>query len=274
MGKRFDPMVIEAVFPVEKIRLYAGGCAEVIRGCKLQAKPEVPKRGKIKIMSNDSISRLIVTIQATDATFSSMITLTYPRQFPTAGETVKADIIYFTKWLRQKIETQYLWFLEFQKRGAPHMHIMVEPDVITPHMRVEAGLRWTERIALSDWFKRAMGFTPGTTAGEAAYTRYAKEVQKMAAFNTHYTFWETIRDDGGARRYVTKYAAKQYQKEVPEEYRNVGRFWGASREVKPTEVVTLDVTDDEVRDFLSANGHQCSDWEILPKYLFNINTGK
>ena len=257
--------IIDAVCPVEQMVKYGNGVYRLVRKSKLKSKPNpYLKRGKISKMSTQSLARLIATIQATEVSFASMITLTYPEVFPDRGKVVKSDIGWYTTWLRRRWETEYLWFLEFQKRGAPHVHVLVENVVVTPTQRVEAGLKWTERIMLSEWLsavhsnKRA----PAAWMGQLTW--------KVASVNCHPTFWEIIREPAGARKYVTKYAAKQIQKQVPETFIDVGRFWGSSRGVQPEEVVTLDVSDDEVRDWLRSNNHQAADWDVLPKWLFNV----
>jgi hypothetical protein len=58
--------------------------------------------------------------------------------------------------------------------------------------------------------------------------------------------WEVIKKTDGAVRYVAKYAKKQKQKEVPEGYQNVGRFWGTSPDVKAVPVQTLEMTAPEI----------------------------
>jgi hypothetical protein len=89
----------------------------------------------------------------------------------------------------------------------------------------------------------------------------------MAAFNTHPKFLELIRSENGARNYVAKYASKERQKKVPDEYRSVGRFWGASRQVKPDGVV-CDITEDDVEQWLIDNNHPAGDWDLVPRYIW------
>jgi hypothetical protein len=201
-----------------------------------------------------------------------MLTLTYPGIFPRSGDIVKGDVGYMTTWLKRNITDDYLWFLEFQKRGAPHIHILLTNDTILPYQRAVVGLKWTERVVTSDWFLFGLGAAIDEPIGSITYAQaYGSQVYKAAAVACHPKTWELIRDDGGARRYVTKYAAKQYQKEVPEMFQDVGRFWGCSRDVKP-QGITIDVTDEEVRQFLSENGHIAASWEVLPQYIFNVNS--
>jgi hypothetical protein len=201
-----------------------------------------------------------------------MLTLTYPAHHPGSGKIVKEDVGYITTWLKRNITDEYLWFLEFQQRGAPHIHVLLTNDIILPDQRAKVGLKWVERIVTADWFLMGLGAAIDEPIGSKTYAQaYGSQVYRAAAVACHRKTWELIRDDGGARRYVTKYAAKQYQKEVPKAFEDVGRFWGCSRNVKPAGV-TIDVTDEEVRQFLSENGHIAANWEVLPQYIFNVKS--
>lgn len=254
---------INTIYPVSQIISYGAGCFQVKREAiaPIKNRPFADsKRGRIRKLSQNAITRLIVYAQATPIVFESMITLTYGKYYPQNGQIVKSDINYICTWLKRNYDTNYLWFLEFQKRKAPHVHILVEPEEITPRMRVRLGLNWVERQLTSDWF----------TGHNLTPEAYAKQAQNLAGFNCHPKVWELIRSDGGARRYVTKYAAKSYQKDVPAKFQDVGRFWGCSRDVRPMGA-TIDVTDEEVRQFLKEREHQVADWDVLPKYLFNVS---
>jgi hypothetical protein len=236
---------------------YGNGCYEIIRECKGEIKGKRPERGNIKMQSKKSLLRLMFLMQATQLQFTSMITLTYPKIFPTDGRIVKRDVAAIVQKIRRK-DYKYLWFLEFQKRGAPHVHILVDNKVITPRMRVDFGLYWTTQIALSDWFCKA-----------CPASMYDREVIKMAKVNTHPTVWQFLRTRDGARNYVTKYASKERQKTVPKQYFGVGRFWGSSRDLRP-KGIQFDVTEDDIESWLVDNGHPAKDYHLVPRYLWGI----
>ena len=261
--KKQSAVVINSCFPVTKIVKLGNGCYKLKRESLLQGDYGAPERGTITKMSKQALARLIVTIQSTEIEFSSMLTLTYPKVYPSKGDIIKQDISFLTTWLKRNFDTENLWFLEFQERGAPHFHVMLENDAITPKMRVKVGLKWTERIVLSDWFSDYIDDQ------DKPEETYSKEVRKIAAVNCHETVWELIREVSGARNYVTKYAAKAYQKKPPKWFKGVGRFWGCSRAVS-TKGIEIDVTDSEVRDYLREHNHTVADWEVLPKYIFNV----
>lgn len=211
-------------------------------------------------MSRSSMTKLIMLAQATPIEFRSMITLTYPSVFPSDGTIVKADLNYILTRMRKQVKDfSYLWFLEFQNRGAPHIHILTSVDEISPLMRASLLIGWVSRVYTSEWF-----------IGDCPIGDHSKVIGDMLKFNAHQRVWELIRSPEGGRRYVTKYAAKSIQKEVPVAYQNVGRFWGASRDCKPEVVETIDVTDEEVRQYLKDHNHPAADWDIVPKYIYGL----
>ena len=83
------------------------------------------KRGKIKIFSRASRKRLFEELHKLIFETVTFITLTYPEDFPVTSKIYKAHL----KEFRRRIEVKWgkisaFWRLEFQKRGAPHYHIM------------------------------------------------------------------------------------------------------------------------------------------------------
>jgi hypothetical protein len=141
-------------------------------------------------------------------TMSVLITLTYPREFPQDGRTVKRHWAAFRHWLtRRRVRGE--WFLEFQKRGAPHFHVFV--DRFVDYQEVAAA-----------WYRIAGG---GDRLHLAAGTRV-----------------EQLREVYAAARYAEKYAVKAEQKEVPEGFEEVGRFWGTFGGLKVEEVTSAEGT--------------------------------
>ena len=162
-------------------------------------------RSQVKTFSRASRRKLAFVASNTSIDFTSMITLTYPREFPNDGKDVKRNLNAFLVALRRKVNSlEYLWFLEFQKRGAPHIHLLIRG------MRVsKANQAWTS----STWYSIC-------STGDERHLRAGTRLER-------------IRKKDGARHYAVKYAHKMVQKVVPEGYRNVGRFWGHSKNVKP-----------------------------------------
>lgn len=139
------------------------------------------------------------------AEYSNMVTLTYPGFFESNGANVKEHLRRFLQECKRKIERENpldviyysaFWFLEFQERGAPHFHIF------TTHY-------FNKDWVSSTWYRIVNSEDPRHLA---AGTR----CEKLHAGRS------------GTISYASKYAIKQCQKEVPENYTNVGRFWGVS----------------------------------------------
>jgi hypothetical protein len=131
-----------------------------------------------------------------------LVTLTYPAEYVTNGRTVKAHVNTFVQDFR-RMQARYYWALEFQKRGAPHVHILVDTWVDMER----AKRRWFEIVG----------------SGDAKHRSQGVQIQG-------------VRNESGSERnrivgYLYAYLDKAYQKTVPEGFEKVGRFWGGTREV-------------------------------------------
>jgi len=123
-----------------------------------------------------------------------MLTLTYPGVFTNDGRRVKRDWAAFRKWLRRAYpELGGLWILEFQRRGAPHLHAFLNGPI--PYSDVAN--RWYEIVGSGDERHRVAG-----------------------------TRIESLRMPTAVASYAAKYAAKLEQKDVPVAFYEVGRMWG------------------------------------------------
>lgn len=191
-------------------------------------------REEVTEFSRHSRARLAFVASNTDVVFKSMITLTYPANYPRDGARVKRDLRTFLTALRRYTHgCELLWFLEFQKRGAPHVHILY--DCHLPGKR--ADLKNFRQWVAYKWYKVCGELDPKHL--------YAG------------TRTEALRSPEGGAHYAVKYAGKMEQKTVPEDYRNVGRFWGHTKGVKPTPVAHYRCTEDDVRGLLEG-------WQYAP----------
>jgi hypothetical protein len=182
----------------------------------------------------------------TEVDFTVMITLTYPRDFPCDGRVVKRHLNAFLQSLRKEApKFSYLWFLEFQKRGAPHIHILSNYPS-TAGRSLLRGFRF--RVSAS-WYRIV-------DSGDTRHLAAGTNVQR-------------IRKQDGARRYAVKYAQKTEQKVVPEAFHNVGRFWGASRDVKPQPQQFVRCTEDDIRGAIENWRYKPDDDKPLYRVLYN-----
>lgn len=158
---------------------------------------KITKRGTIKKFTLGSIKRLRFLLRNTIDQMEYEVGLTYPNEFPTNGLLVKQ---HFHK-LRMRLNYhgyKNIWILEFQGRGAPHFHMLLNKEI-------------TEEALAKMWFNIVK-------SGDIKHLGHGVHVGK-------------IRSKERMSHYFVKYLSKQDQKFVPEEYHNVGRFWGASRDL-------------------------------------------
>jgi len=147
------------------------------------------------------------------------------------GRELKADLNNFLTQLRYLAKKEgrkiyYLWVLEFQKRGAPHFHLLlsVPPD---RKLQFQIAKIW-HRIA-----------------GHGSADHLAWHLRPGNFLN-----WDT------RPGYLTKYLEKADQKNVPYEFEEIGRFWGASRNLieAPRDIETADLlrllSPDEIKSIV------------------------
>lgn len=194
------------------------------------------QRQAITEFSHKSRYRLLHVVKNCDADFRSMLTLTYPASFPADGRKVKKHLDIIKKRLVRSFPgIRGVWWLEFQRRGAPHFHLLLTLDLLSRGDVVERS-RYLRRKgtkifrtveALQSWVSSAWFELVGS--GDE------KHLRAGAA-------WEVIENDDGALRYAAAHAAKPHQKRVPQEFANVGRFWGTLGNVQcvPSQRVEVD----------------------------------
>lgn len=246
-----SPMAPKTLYPnigkVTHIEIYKQDVVVHRNGTPSRRDP--PIRGEILQWSKKSRQRLAFVATNTDVQFRTMITLTYPKDFPSDGKEVKRHLDAFLKWLRRETKgLSYLWFLEFQKRGAPHFHIIYD----TPFPRAREDQKALRFRVSCAWYRIVKSGDPKHLA---------------AGCRT-----ERIRTEKGARNYCVKYAFKMKQKTVPEGYRNVGRLWGASRDVLPVCRREVQCTEDDVRSILETWEYRPDDDRTLYKVLYETSS--
>jgi len=164
-------------------------------------------RGSVTCFSISSRNRMRSYLRGCIARYRYFGTLTYPDD-QTTWLFHKVHFKRFIERLRcsgyfDDDSASLFWFLEFQKRGAPHFHFFC-----TKRIRIDYLSR--------TWFECVGSNEP-----------------KHLAAGTNIRRW--VGSAAGIRRYATKYADKKEQKNVPEMFTDeksikggfsVGRFWG------------------------------------------------
>jgi hypothetical protein len=125
--------------------------------------------------------------------------MTYPLEFPYSDEVFKSHLDSFGKrFLRAYPDAGFFWKLEFQKRGAPHFHIIAFRVAANPN-ELRVFQQWLAR----SWFDVvASGDRKHLAAGTSA---------------------ELLRSQFAMMRYCGGYVSKDDQTLVG---RTVGRYWG------------------------------------------------
>lgn len=188
----------------DSVGVYRRGVAMVSVGvCAVRDAPA--KRGKIVRMTEQSKSRMVAALQDLLPSYRFMGTLTVGADWDRDGSAFKALLDRFFVWFLaamrrasgNPVEDSVFWFLEFQARGAPHVHFFYTTRVPWE----SAAKKWADLLGCQKLFRTATRFET-LRSGKGRSAR------------------------GGAIAYARKYARKSEQKEVPEDYRSVGRFWG------------------------------------------------
>lgn len=152
-------------------------------------------RGVINHFSKRSERRLRHIVRNSEDCWKAFVSLTYPENFSSDGRETKRHLNVFLQWLRSR-NIRYVWVLEFQARGAPHYHVIVD--------------RFIDKLILSRvWYR---------------IVKSGRPEHLLAGTNI-----KTIIDKRHLHSYLSSYMGKIHQKTCPPEFLNVGRFWGSSR---------------------------------------------
>jgi len=171
-------------------------------------------------------------------------TLTYPNEYSSDGLVIKNHLKQFTQWLT-RLGYKWLWVLEFQERGAPHFHFAIDGDL-------------DKQVLAERWYKIV-------NSGDEKHLRAGTSINR-------------IRRQYGYGRYLSKYYGKLKSKEVPVEYQNVGRFWGASNRIDGNEVTEILCSRQDTEKFVHSelfvilrkwNKHQRKGWKRKKKKIRN-----
>jgi hypothetical protein len=212
---------------------------------------DAPVRGAIDDFSAKSRARMFSTLPSLDygpmfatGNPSAMVTLTLPGQ---GWEQLVPDLRTFKKLL-DRFQLEYsrawgarpvaVWKMEFQRRGAPHVHLFMVPPTGTARGR---GVART----FPNWLSITWAKIVGAPAGSQA--RFDHE---LAGTGIDYVEGQRFSDPRRIAAYFSKhgvYADKEYQNWMPEHWRAAilegrsggARFWGYWQLEKAVETVEL-----------------------------------
>ncbi|MEU7776239.1 hypothetical protein AB0C44_33415 [Micromonospora taraxaci] len=165
----------------------------------------------------------------------AMVTLTYPGDWLTVAPNGKAAKRHLQALRKRYVKAwdqdiTAVWKLEFQRRGAPHFHLLMVP----PH-----GVSGTPgaRARASAWVGAGLPFRQWLSAVWADIVAHPdpaeRERHQLAGTGVDYAEGLRVTDPKRVAVYFTKhgsFSAKEYQNCVPEPWQEPGqgpgRFWG------------------------------------------------
>src|SRR6185295_13443626 len=225
-------------------------------------KNSIGNRESIWSMSRSSLRRLLFLTVNTKSTFQSLLTLTFlsPPLTREAKSKLNRFLIYLQRRLR--MELRYIWFMEFQRRGSVHFHILL-------NVKREKTLH---TFIAELWASLAEPLNCSYTS-LIGKPRVLQSQDSVRSQHQRPETWQNLRKLKAAQRYVAKYALKKEQKNPPAWLGMTGRFWGSDRQTGKIdwgEFETWAISDDGLRDFLMAQGSQTCNLAIIPKYNFKF----
>lgn len=208
-------------------------------------RPAAPTRGNITEWSSESRARMVRRLCTLDYTqlveggkTPAMVTLTLPGDWRTVAGTpddFKAIVNKFRKrytyaWGHDMIG---VWKMEFQRRGAPHLHILTSPPEGLSRgsqlgFKEWLGKAWSTAVGHPDPVQRLLNEQRGTGIDYEDTLRYGDAKRIAVYFTKHGTFKE-----------------KEYQNQMPPEWQGLEsggvRFWGYWK--LPVLEETVELTD-------------------------------
>jgi hypothetical protein len=159
-------------------------------------------RGKVHGLSRAAVRRLTWALRNTarlQEAGCDWVALTYPAEYPRDGRIVKRHLFAFAEWLRRRGACA-AWALEYQSRGAPHFHVLVNRGPTREgqtEWRGTLAKRWYEIVGSGD----EKHLRAGTSSS------VVKHPERIGS-------------------YLASYLRKAGQKEVPQDVTLPGRMWG------------------------------------------------
>lgn len=169
------------------------------------AKKNKPTKREIFNFSLRSQKNARFMIASASRGMTTAISLTYPVELQSElnFDRINRDRDVFIKALKREYgdNLRYVWMKEFQGNESPHYHMMIECPGVS--------------IKDQDWFIRNAWYD---VVGSGLIKHFYNGI-----------YCDKIKSQQGYANYLAAYLSKMDQKEVPEWFGKVGRFWGGSR---------------------------------------------
>lgn len=218
------------------------------RGVKIKVrspkgeKTRPAKRGRVSEFSPDAARRLGWAYS--QGPWRGMLTLTYPGGEPVTYEEFACHRHRILLHLKAR-GIRYLWVLEWQRRGVPHLHIWVDRDMETETVTTETvRQKLSDRIRQTEFVRQKMTDKkcPQWKDAICQWLRIigANDNEKAVKVGLHPMSWCAWEVRVG-NNYAAKYANKREQKGLPTGIEHFGRWWGVSRgTIQPSYATEVD----------------------------------
>jgi len=173
--------------------------------CQLPPWPIAGKKKKITDFSARSRRNLLKLLGRTrfnQLHFLYFATLTYHNSYPNTSVRAKRDIkVFLQRLVKKHPDINYVWRYEFQRRGAPHFHLILAWPIYV----AGPGREKLEKELYSLW-------SDFLNCGCKHCQKHSVDVRKVTSYRQ-------------VRSYVSKYISKN---PAPSPTDSPGRFWGHS----------------------------------------------
>src|SRR5207248_1268315 len=130
-------------------------------------------RGKITEFTEGARRRLRFALRNIPG-LDRAVCLTYPAVFPTSGRVAKSHWESMRKVL-VRLGFSGVWWMEFQKRGAPHFHLKVRGPRLEKGITEEISTAWYRIVASGDPRHLRAGTSCGSVRHLEEYLDYASK---------------------------------------------------------------------------------------------------
>lgn len=135
--------------------------------------------------------------------------------------------------------------------------------------RNELAKYWSDMVEPESWEYCRVRYNRSNQA--MVYFSKKSSTTRMAVYrvHSHVLAWCGLQKKDGAARYVTKYATKAEQKRIPEDYKNMGRFWGAPHHLSIKKLIKtwVYIDDDGAIELALKMRPDMASWTYLPKIV-------
>jgi hypothetical protein len=239
---------------------------------------DLPTRGRVAEWSEKSRRRMIQTLESLDyhPMFESglpaaMVTLTLPGD---GWEQLVPDVPTFKKMVNKFVNgyrdswgepLRGVWKMEFQRRGAPHLHILMIPPARDRRAGIRFvgsdGKRQTHQLPFSNWLSAKWAAVVGAEGT-------ARALHQLAGTNVDFSEVYRYSDPRRIGSYFAKhgsFTAKDYQNDMPDHWRaailagdsgggNFWGYWGLEKAIESVELTTRSAAEYVAPSYLPGSG--------------------